>query len=178
MTVYCQFSIISIPKGHTSQNPLSIFFLGQNLSMEGVQVSMEDGSVERSLFLGVFSMLQHGWTWHHTVGLLEVLMWLYRLRCLLGAFPEPLGNYSIFPHETFDNYSICIFKWGLQWLFLQSSATAYLTFTYEALPTFLQSLIPILIHSFIPIRLRMVLFFRVNPNWLSSLPMSFEHPRT
>lgn len=113
----------------------------------------------------IFSMLQHGWTWHHTVGLLEVLMWLYRLRCLLGAFPEPLGNYSIFPHETFDNYSICIFKWGLQWLFLQSSATAYLTFTYEALPTFLQSLIPILIHSFIPIRLRMVLFFRVNPNY-------------
>lgn len=59
MTVYCQFSIISIPKGHTSQNPLSIFFLGQNLSMEGVQVSMEDGSVERSLFLACYNMGGH-----------------------------------------------------------------------------------------------------------------------
>lgn len=94
----CLLSIqhhFSPQRTHSPESPSHIF-LGQNLSMKGVQVSMEDGSVERSLFLGVFGMLQHGWTWHHTVGLLDVLMRLYRLRCLLGAFPEPLGNYSIF----------------------------------------------------------------------------------
>lgn len=72
---------------HFPESPSHIV-LGQKLSVKGMQVSMEDGSVDVT-WVDMTSYCR-------AFGGAQVA---YRLRCLLRAFPEPLGNFCIFPME-------------------------------------------------------------------------------
>lgn len=144
---------------HFPESPSHIA-LGQSLSMKGMQ-DIEDGSEERLWYLRIFGM-SHGWTWddRNFQGLLGVPTLLYRPRCSVWTFPERLENFRSLPMRLLRTTKSGSLNEVFRWLFLQSSASAFLTFTHAAFPAFLQSILPIF-SPFIPIRHRTVLFLPV-----------------
>lgn len=141
----------------------SCIVLGQNLLMKGMQVTVEDGSVERSLLWGIFSM-SHGWTWHHAVQDFGRRSCGYTEWDVYWELFQSLLRISAFSPWNF---------WELPNLYLQmrSSVTVSPILGYSLPDLHLRSSsnIPAIPNSysnpFIPIRVRMVLFSCMHPNW-------------
>lgn len=150
------------PKPHFLEL-LSHIALSQSLSMKGMQV---DGRWKwgEVIIFGSYGM-SHGWnevieTFQVTGGTHKAIQTQMFSVSLCRIFWE----FQQFPHETFENYSVWVFKGGLQWPFLQSSAAAFVTFSHAAL-SHIPAFPYFYITPFIPIRHGMVLFSCVKLNW-------------
>lgn len=107
--------------------------------------------------------MSHGWIWHLTAGLLEVLRWHTDWDAYWELFQSLLGISAFSPWNFWELLNLN--------LPMRTSVTVSPIFSYSLPDLYLRSPshIPAIPNSYInsssPLRLRMVLFSYVNPKW-------------